>query len=48
VISREAPRRCWSGFYLGLNGGYGFGESKWISAQSGSFATDAAGYLFNY
>ena len=21
----------WSGFYLGLNGGYGFGQSKWTS-----------------
>ena len=32
----------WSGFYLGLNGGYGFGQSKWNSAIGtvGGFATD--------
>jgi len=32
----------WAGFYLGLNGGYGFGQSKWNSALGtvGGFATD--------
>ena len=32
----------WTGFYLGLNGGYGFGQSTWNSAIGtvGGFATD--------
>ena len=32
----------WAGFYLGLNGGYGFGQSKWNSALGtvGGFATN--------
>lgn len=33
----------WSGFYLGLNGGYGWGRSSWsdptVGADSGSFNT---------
>jgi outer membrane immunogenic protein len=32
----------WSGFYLGTNGGYGFGQSTWNSAigAAGGFKTD--------
>jgi outer membrane immunogenic protein len=32
----------WGGFYLGINGGYGFGSSNWTggAAPSGSFSTD--------
>ncbi len=32
----------WGGFYLGINGGYGFGSSNWTggAASSGSFSTD--------
>lgn len=34
----------WSGFYLGLNGGYGWGRSSWsdptAGADSGSFSTN--------
>jgi outer membrane immunogenic protein len=26
-----APVYNWSGFYFGLNGGYGFGSSKWTT-----------------
>ena len=44
----------WTGFYLGLNGGYGFGQSKWNSAigtvggfnTNGGLAGGTAG--FNY
>jgi outer membrane immunogenic protein len=39
-----APPRIynWGGFYLGINGGYGFGSSDWTGAvvPSGSFSTD--------
>jgi outer membrane immunogenic protein len=32
----------WSGIYLGVNGGYGFGQSKWTNAgvSTGSFNTN--------
>jgi outer membrane immunogenic protein len=38
-----APAWNWSGFYIGLNAGYGFGNSTWSSptlGSSGSFTTD--------
>jgi outer membrane immunogenic protein len=36
------PTFTWTGFYLGLNGGYGFGQTKWTtpSGPVGGFATD--------
>jgi len=41
-----SPAYNWSGFYIGLNTGYGFGDSTWdssiLGASSGSFAVDGA------
>src|ERR1700683_1813181 len=34
----------WSGFYVGINGGYGFGKTNWINSalpfETGSFGTN--------
>ena len=35
----------WSGFYVGLNGGYGWGTSDWSSGVTAG-STDPAGGLF--
>jgi outer membrane immunogenic protein len=37
-----SPVYNWSGFYIGLNAGYAFGDSTWSAngVSSGSFATD--------
>jgi outer membrane immunogenic protein len=37
-----SPAYNWSGFYLGLNTGYGFGDSTWSTPASSSFAVDGA------
>ena len=29
VYSTPAPSKSWGGLYLGVNGGYGFGNSQW-------------------
>jgi len=34
----------WSGFYVGLNGGYGWGQSKW-SGSGGDFEVSPNGWL---
>jgi outer membrane immunogenic protein len=40
-VPAVAPAYNWSGFYLGINGGYGFGNSDWTGgvASSGNFNT---------
>lgn len=47
----EAPAFSWTGFYLGINGGYGFGKSDWSStATSGGIDPQGAlvGATFGY
>jgi outer membrane immunogenic protein len=34
----------WTGFYVGLNGGYGWGQSKW-SGSAGNFEVSPKGWL---
>ena len=35
-----APAYSWTGFYAGINGGWGFGTSKWDIPPTGSFDID--------
>ena len=40
-VPAPSPEYNWGGIYFGLNGGYGFGDSKWSGLGStGSFNTD--------
>ena len=40
-----APVYNWSGFYFGLNGGYGFGSSKWTTGTLSTGTFDTSGGL---
>lgn len=35
-----APIYNWSGIYIGINGGYGFGDTNWTAVPTGSFNVD--------
>jgi outer membrane immunogenic protein len=47
-----SPAYNWSGFYIGVNGGYGFGQSNWPAGPTGKFdvngglAGGTAGYNY--
>jgi outer membrane immunogenic protein len=50
----ESPSNQWGGFYLGLNGGGGFGSSQWTQGGLGTGVFNTGGFLlggtagFNY
>jgi outer membrane immunogenic protein len=47
-----APVFTWTGFYVGINGGYGFGRSRWDSLDtievSGGLIGGTGGYNYQY
>jgi outer membrane immunogenic protein len=45
-VPAQAPYFSWTGIYVGINGGYGFGQSNWtapVGASTGNFGT--SGFL---
>jgi outer membrane immunogenic protein len=45
-VPAQAPYFSWTGIYVGINGGYGFGQSNWtapVGAATGNFST--SGFL---
>lgn len=45
IYSGEAPSKGWSGVYLGINGGYGFGSSQWSLGGNPTSVFDSNGFL---
>jgi len=44
-VPAMAPAYNWSGFYLGINGGYGFGNSSWTGAGLSTGTFNTSGFL---
>jgi outer membrane immunogenic protein len=44
-VPAMAPAYNWSGFYLGINGGYGVGSSDWTGGVVSSGNFDTSGFL---
>ncbi len=42
----SAPGFSWSGFYVGINGGYGWGNTNWANTSGTSADFDVKGWMF--
>jgi outer membrane immunogenic protein len=44
-IPAPSPAYNWSGFYLGINGGFDFGRSDWTAGAASSGSFDTSGFV---
>ncbi len=44
-IPTVAPVYNWGGIYLGINGGYGFGQSQWTDPANIASGATSSGYF---